>query len=57
MQTDRMSSEGWRVVQCLLADAPFGVGTRGHRLQQIDRDDDFLAGPNLIGAEPDWGIE
>jgi|SRR5882757_2283118 len=43
-----MNSEGWRVPQCLLAEPPFGVDARGHRLRQIDRDADFLAGQNFI---------
>ena len=39
-----MNSEGWRVTQCLLAKRPFGIDAPGHRLRQIDRDADFLAG-------------
>jgi hypothetical protein len=54
MQTNRMSSEGWRVMQCPLAEAPFGVDARGHPLRQIDRDAGFLADQNFIGAEPNW---
>jgi hypothetical protein len=48
-----MNGEGRRAMQCLLAEAPFGVDARGHRLRQIQRDAGFLAGQNFIDVEPD----
>jgi hypothetical protein len=52
-----MNSEDWCVMQCLLAEASFGVDARGHRLRQTDADAGLLASQNFIDAELDRGIE